>query len=245
MRRRRFVRGAGIVSGVATPLSAVVFGTSATLHSSETGFVSNFSTAFDSGATGADRLLLAAVVYENGGDPDVTGMTYNGVAMTKVVEATVAPADAFSESVEVWALAAPATGSNTLAMTNSATSQDAALMVAVYENVNQSTPTGATATEARLLSDDGTVELDIPHRGGGFWAVVQDRGGASSFAATEGGNVRQETVIGSASAGFVAALGDHLDGGDTAVVGAMQVGATTAESEQDIVVVAVVIVAAT
>lgn len=245
MRRRRLLRGNGLRSGAALPLRVVEFVTSATVHASETGFASNFSVTFDSDTAGADRLLLAVVVYETGGDPGITGMTYSGIPLTKAVEETVAPSDNFSETVEVWYVVAPETGSNTLAMTNSATSQDAALMAAVYAGTNQSTPIGPTATAARLLSDDGTVELEVPHRGAGFWAVAQDRGGDSGFTATEGGTLRREVVIGSASAGFVAACGEYRNGGGPVLVGATQTEAAGAAGEQDIVAVAVALIAAT
>lgn len=81
--------------------------------------------------SGSDRLLLVGVA-DQGGDT-VTGVTYNGVAMTQI-------AKKIRGAIEygyVYALLAPATGTHNVVVSRSNSSFDLAAMCASYNDVQQ------------------------------------------------------------------------------------------------------------
>jgi len=66
--------------------------------------------------TGSDRILLVAAFDDSGGASLITGVTYNSVALTKIAEVQVLD----NRWVTLWYLVAPATGSNNVVITASA-----------------------------------------------------------------------------------------------------------------------------
>lgn len=74
--------------------------------------------AFNAG-TGSDRVLLVCVTYRDDATVAVSGVTYNGVAMTSAGTA-VDPAVGNGVGMHLFYLANPASGSNNIAVTMSA-----------------------------------------------------------------------------------------------------------------------------
>jgi hypothetical protein len=102
--------------------------------------------------SGSDRCLVVSVVTR--GAQTVTGVTYNAVALTLIG----ATANSSIVRVEQWRLVAPATGSNTIAVTlaNAATTVEG--FGVSYTGVHQTSPT-ATSTGATGNNDTPTVTI--------------------------------------------------------------------------------------
>lgn len=79
--------------------------------------------------TGSNRILFVAVY--KGVSGTISGVTYNGVAMTKIIPLTVV-----LQEVSLWYLIAPTTGSNTVSVTGSGTAQIGGCSSS-YTGVNQ------------------------------------------------------------------------------------------------------------
>lgn len=99
------------------------------------------SLSFSHTCTGSDLLLLVAVTMRRINSATVDDVTYNGVSMTLVTTATSG-----SRYAELWRLAGPATGSNTVAVSLSTTEQEVSAGVMSFTGVDQTTPVGTAAT---------------------------------------------------------------------------------------------------
>lgn len=120
-------------SGVATPAVS-------TTTTGSTGLVQATSLTMSHTSSGVDRGLLVQVCTEE--SKTITGITYNGVALTQQEVATDATGNLRQEQ---WFLVAPTVGTYNIVITMSA----AAYITAGAETingVNQSTPIGATQT---------------------------------------------------------------------------------------------------
>lgn len=123
------------------------------------------SRTFAHTVSGSDLILFVKVgCYQNAGQT-VTGITYNGVALTKV--------DAQNQGTntiraELWYLVAPATGANNVIVTWSAAVASASYCATSYTGVNQTTPLGTsaktsgtgTAVSLAVSSATGEVVVD-------------------------------------------------------------------------------------
>lgn len=199
---------------------AYLSGTAATVISSETAAVT--SAAYNSGATGSDRCLVVALYYENDTAPqNCTAMTYAGVSMTRAVKSTLA--GQFVESVELWTLANPATGSNTLALTLADSGQDLVAVAAVFTGVNQSTPAGNTA--AANGSSPQSVSLSYSDNSMGVYAIVSNRADGGPYTPVDGNSIELlDSVIASGASGFNYTLGYR---GPEASAGSYTLGANS------------------
>lgn len=106
--------------------------------------------------TGADRYLVVGISMLSLAQ-SVSGITYNGVAMTLIgTQASVTGA----ARVELWGLVAPATGSNTIAVTLTGAIASAGCATS-FTNVNQSVPTEAfnSAQATNVGAADATVNV--------------------------------------------------------------------------------------
>ena len=111
--------------------------------------------AFNAG-TGADRVLLVAVLWRERSNV-ISGVTYNGVAMTAVAAKTTE--NAFV-SMQIWRLANPASGSNDIVVTMGAgdNSSDALIGAWVGNTTDTATPVDGlqigqgTASTASIVS---------------------------------------------------------------------------------------------
>lgn len=121
--------------------------------------------------SGSNRLLIVATADWVGGDTDTTtGITYNGVALTKL---TASKAFNTARS-QLWYLVNPASGAHTIAVTSSA---GMAFIASSYTGVDQSTPLGtpvantgnsATPTSGSITGQVGNLLVDnVAVLGGG------------------------------------------------------------------------------
>lgn len=79
-------------------------------------FGTNLNQAVNSGTTGSDRMLVVGVSFDsNGTGGNVSTMSYDGSSMTEAV--AIAQSNGDNPAVELWYIAAPSTGSNTLNIT--------------------------------------------------------------------------------------------------------------------------------
>lgn len=205
------------------------------------------SYTYDSGSTGADRCLVVSVGHENG-ISSPTGITYGGVALTLQRTVTAGAGDNFSETIDVWTLTNPATGSNTLALSGTAGSQDAAIYAAVYTGVDQATPIGNTAINSALgpTAAASTTIVKQTEDNGLVWAFAHDQG-ASVFAAEASNTLldyNYTALTGSAASTF--GIGCRLTGNGAVLAGAVRTGGNAANqpSPEDNGVVVVELIAA-
>ena len=91
--------------------------------------------------SGSDRILLVFTNNEAGAD-DITGVTYNGVALTQLGTGVIRSG---SVTLRTWYLIAPATGANNIVVSRS-TSADTWCLVVSYTGVSQTGFPDASAT---------------------------------------------------------------------------------------------------
>ena len=103
------------------------------------------SFSHDSG-NGANRAIVVVSKTLNGsGVIDVTGVTYNGVALSELAAAKIQ----FNYTgarwivIQFWYLANPASGSNTVASTQTSTPNSMEITASSWEGAKQSAPLGA------------------------------------------------------------------------------------------------------
>lgn len=107
--------------------------------------------------TGSSRYLTVGIAMLSVGGSSVSSITYNGVAMTKIdAKASVSGA----VRAELWGLVAPATGSNTIAVTLSAALDSIGEAVS-FTGVHQTSPYEGTgdASATNVGAADATVNV--------------------------------------------------------------------------------------
>ena len=97
------------------------------------------SLTFAYSTSGSNRYLTVSVIIDS--SSTVTGVTYNGVAMTNLVSIR----NTGGHIVYIWGLVAPATGSNNVVVTASSSTTIGAGAIA-FTGVNQTTPTSSPQT---------------------------------------------------------------------------------------------------
>lgn len=154
------------------------------------GTSSGTSTTFAHTCSGSDRLLFVEA-YSTTGD-DVTGITYNGVAMTQINKVSKSGS---SEKLYLYYLAAPATGSNNVVVSRSgsggflhgaASSYTGAKQTGIPDSQTTTAPVGTgtslTATTTTVANNCWLVAAFVCDNGGitaGSGTSV--RGGDTSF----------------------------------------------------------------
>ena len=136
--------------------------------SSGTGYVAALGTLTVSHtvAAGSNRILLVgSAIEEQGETPDITGITYNGVSMTRVTSSEQAIGGVTWVRGEWWYLIAPATGANNVVATIGTAGEDAnvGLYCADYSNHNGSAPVGnfkASSASANTLNTGSIAYTD-------------------------------------------------------------------------------------
>ena len=101
--------------------------------------------------TGSNRAIYVGTYARDLGVGDVTGVTYNGVALTQI---GLTQADD-NNDLKLWRLVAPATGANNVVVTNSGTRPMSACVLSLAD-VDQVTPDG-TVVQGATLSAASTV----------------------------------------------------------------------------------------
>lgn len=99
-----------------------------------------------------------------------TGVTYNGVAMTKERE------EGFGNNgVSIWTITGAATGTNNVVATFSGSTSDSVMVVDSWINVDQSTPVDATSGTGGLLTTPNTRSVTIAAGGQALGVTGFDR----------------------------------------------------------------------
>lgn len=132
---------------------------------------------------GEKTLMIVAVAYRQNNDR-VTSVTYNSASLTKACSTRNA-----DYSIETYYLVNPASGSNTLAYTMNASTQDIYINASVYEGVNQADPIRtwacnngySTAPSVTVTSEEGDYVV----------ASVSQYSGGNSHTNTTSGSVTQ------------------------------------------------------
>jgi prepilin-type N-terminal cleavage/methylation domain-containing protein len=133
--------------------------------------------------SGSDRLMLVGISYNNDDYETVTGVTYNGTALTEV--GTENNAD--DARVCIYSLVAPDTGTHNVVINFSdALNQGAIAGVVTFTGVDQSTPLG---TFVSAQEDDSTpATVNIPSDSGELVFGVASAEYEAFTAATSGQN---------------------------------------------------------
>ena len=134
------------------------------------------SASFAHTCTGSNLCLLVFVAYRlNLAEPSISAITYNGVALTLVTSRLVV-IGAARFKYETYRLIAPATGSNTLAVTYDSSVDPDAITAISYTGVNQTTPVGASI-DATGESATPTVALTTANANSLIVAGAAGQGG--------------------------------------------------------------------
>jgi hypothetical protein len=106
------------------------------------GYANSTSVSFAHTCTGSDRFLVVGIKLY--GDNDITGVTYNGVAMSHIATALM-----LSEGnrAVLYGLTAPATGANNVVISRTSSNHIVAT-AASYTGVNQTGQPEASGTDA-------------------------------------------------------------------------------------------------
>jgi len=179
--------------------------------------------------TGANRILVVNAIHERDVDQTITGMTYAGVAMAQRVHEPGTNDTAFVQRQDIWTLANPAEGSNTLEASYSDTGQDAVLIPRIYTG-DDPILVGAVASDNQADGIDSHLSVELTTTQPNAMIVWGSDGrNANSGPFTPDANCteRVDGVVSSGNAGIAYTAGDR---GPEASAGAYSVGATATGS---------------
>jgi hypothetical protein len=114
-------------------------------------------------ATGTNRILVVATfIYHSSGELSVSGVTYNGVAMTAAGAGYGTISD--SGQLRYWYLLNPPTGSSyniVATLSGAGTCEEMAIMAQAFSDVDQTTPFGSQVgtNGTNSAASTGTVSL--------------------------------------------------------------------------------------
>jgi len=153
--------------------------------------------AFDCG-TGSNRFLIVGVLKQS--SQSTTGVTYNGVSMTKVATVATNSDVSTNEETTLWVLANPASGSNNIALSFSGAGTFG-FAAACYNGVDQTTTTRNPNTEHSPTSAAHSVSVATTV---GDWVIGFSRTNGASTAdgntTYRGGASTNITIMDSGSA---------------------------------------------
>lgn len=181
-----FTAGHPFASGVAkdyTAYKSLAF--DATSNSGFQATTSNYS--WNHTCTGTDLVLVVGVTAEentNNANLPVTGVTYNGVAMTKANEQNTnggGSADLASQ----WYLISPDTGTHSISVTHTGTVSASVGGAVSYTNANQTTQPDVAGVGNKELTGTGTASVSITPTTAGCVIVDNIIGSGSTNALTE------------------------------------------------------------
>lgn len=130
---------------------------------------------------GSDRLLLVMTVNRNAGGGTITGVTYNGVAMSQVGSMV----EFFGANWEyrLWALVAPASGANALAIALDGAREVCAVVMS-FNAVDQGAPYGTR-------EDDGAADATADQILASFFGETDHGSAGLSFTSTGTGQTER------------------------------------------------------
>ncbi|MGI9451951.1 MAG: hypothetical protein ACR2QH_15115 [Geminicoccaceae bacterium] len=133
--------------------------TSAGFQSAANG--STFNNTFNSLTTGSDRVLVVAVFGDTSSTITTTGVTYNSVALTEIVQVDGEYPNPWIPGVSWWYLVAPATGSNSLNVTYDSSADSRQVWASVWTGGHQTTPVDVSNSDATTVAVNPGVEHTI------------------------------------------------------------------------------------
>ena len=166
---------ATLTGGGSETISAV---TGATTNFSRSTSVTNWTNSYNSGATGANRILMVGISYLNKTNGlEISSVTYNALPLTQVGTAT----NFMNGRIYIFSLLNPPTGANDLVVNWTAAQTNGAVVGAVtYAGVEQATPTGFVSATNRSTTPSVTVASGT----GQFGFGVVDGGSTSTYTTT-------------------------------------------------------------
>jgi hypothetical protein len=150
---------------------------------------------FSHTCSGTDRVLYVFGHDTNTVGPTiVTGVTYNGVSMTKVTELD-ANASFNDRAITMWRLVAPATGANNVVVTTVA-GNNLRFASSSYTGVDQTTPENGTDTSTG--TSVATISTDITTTEADCWMLQfsKDQNGGRTYTNTTGDTIRNNADAG-------------------------------------------------
>lgn len=162
---------------------AIAFDTSSYLNFATTSGTLAFT------CTGSDRLLLVTTANE-GGANDVTGVTYNGVALTEI--GTAVQKGSTGRYLRLWGLLNPASGANNVVVSRTTGAADMWCLVASYTGVKQSGLPDANTTQQFTAT---TVTTSLTTIADNCWTILIGYGDRAQTAST-GSTFRQNNTSG-------------------------------------------------
>jgi hypothetical protein len=160
---------------------AIAIDTSATIGTGTTAYT----------CTGSARFLIVTVRYNNGSNGTISGITYNGVALTNSIPKI--GNNNSSGFVELWSLVSPASGSNNIVISwGSGPTGSVSAYAASYTAVNAAETT-ATATPA-----SGTATAVVTPTVDNAWLVgtgVHDTGGGGNPTGSAGTTTQRQAGL--------------------------------------------------
>jgi len=181
--------------------------------------VGTHTTSVNTGTTGSNRVLTTSITTSGNCasiPPDVTGVTYNGVSMTQVAYGfkTDAGCSAGVGRVYLFALAAPAIGSNNLTVTIGSNGDAGFLFYGfaqTWTGANQTTPiraysssydvSGSQTDTITISSSTSDVLVNHACAGGGGTYITIDTGQTEVFRANGDGGSTCSSMVASTKAG--------------------------------------------
>ena len=141
-------------------------------------------------------LILVVSSYNATGLDHTTGVTYNGVAMTKIN--SIAGTPAIISAVSMWYLVNPATGANNVVVTSSASDNQAGTSES-FTGAAQSGQMDSNATGNNSQLSAGTFTLPTTVVASNCWLVMGAIGDSATPTAGGGTTIRQSSGSGFAT----------------------------------------------
>jgi len=161
------------------------------------------------GGTGANRLLVVRIVFNATNDSNPSAVTWNNVGLVNLYSVGVS-ASYSPTNYQVWYMVAPASGSNTLAV-SFATATNFTLSAVWYTGVNQGDPLGAhqdNANQSSPGSYTSGLSTTAPYSLITDFLVAGSCGGTSGI--TPGGGQNLEYAKVNCSSGDNDIYGDNI-----------------------------------
>ena len=190
------------------------------------------------GQTGSNRYLVVAFYFEQNSSSDISAVTYNSVALTKLVDSLAPAATTTAEDLEIWGLVAPATGANTLSWEISDTGKDIAVQPIILQGTVGAVEAGANDKSALENTATTNVTLTTTVASSIILAFMSAETDTVGPFTPDSGTVEViDDTVGTGSTGIAYFVGERIE----ATPGDYAVGATTtgASSPRDINLAAV------
>lgn len=112
-------------------------------------------------SSGTDRLLLVWALAHVTGDVDITGITFNGVALTRQLQWALHTGTGIGD-FSLYALVNPPAVTGNVVMTLSKAATQLNMSAQIYNRVNQTTPLGTTVASPLTATNSPSISLEVP-----------------------------------------------------------------------------------